>query len=360
MTARAAAGPKSAAPPPQEIPRIRAEGATFLVLTFAVGVAAMNTGNNLLYLVLAMMLAFFLVSGILALSTLRALSGTRRLPARIHAGEIAIPDLTLHNAKRRMGSFAIECTDTTQAGRVAMLKFVPVVAPRSEIKLEAEYRFERRGETVLPGLRIGTRFPFGFIERARRGRLPLAVLVLPALDRSSIQGVLRGLGEGGEPSQRKGPGDEIHSIRPFQYGDSPRHISWKHSGRTGELLVRDFEVPALRRATVILDVSEAATPDRIATGHDDEIESAVNRAAGLCAELVQVGFAVRLSTHGALVEHGTGPSHVDRILDTLARLDPYGPVLAPIPPLEGVPGEPPPIEVRPSPPVRPAPDRAAA
>lgn len=352
MTARAATQSRFPAPGTQEIPRMRAEGLTFLILTFAVGLAAMNTGNNLLYLTLAMMLAFFLVSGILALTTLRRVTGGRRLPGRIHAGEPVLATLTLRNDKRFAASFALECTDTSAAGDKVLLKFVPQVPPRSEVELTAEYRFERRGVARLPGLRIGTRFPFGFIERGRRIAHPLEVLVLPALDRSAVQGLLRGLGEGGEPSHRKGPGEEIHSIRPFQHGDSMRHISWKHSGRTGALLVRDFEMPAMRRVTLILDVGEAATAERIAGGRDDEIEAAISRAAGIAVELLHRGFAVRLATHGAALPHGAGPTQADLVLETLARLDPYGPVLPPVAMPEAIFGEPPPIEVRPTPPVR--------
>lgn len=352
MAARAATHSRFPAPGAQEIPRIRAEGVTYLILTFAVGLAAMNTGNNLLYLTLAMMLAFFLVSGILALTTLRRVSGARRLPGRIHAGESVLASLTLRNDKRFAASFALECTDTSAAGDKVLLKFVPQVPPGAEVEVTAEYRFTRRGVTRLPGLRIGTRFPFGFIERGRRIPHPLEVLVLPSLDRGPVQGLLRGLGEGGEASQRKGPGDEIHSIRPFQHGDSMRHISWKHSGRTGALLVRDFEMPALRRVTLFLDLSEAATAERIATGHDDEIEAAISRAAGIAAELLNRGFAVRLATHGVVVPHGAGPTQVDLVLETLARLDPYGPVLPPLAMPEVLFGEPAPIEVRPTPPVR--------
>ncbi|MFN7954837.1 MAG: DUF58 domain-containing protein [bacterium] len=352
MAARAALESRFPAAAPQEIPRIRAEGVVFLVLTFAVGLAAMNTGNNVLYLVLAMMLAFFLVSGILALSTLRRVSGTRRLPGRIHAGEPVLATLVLRNDKRWLASFALECTDSAAGGKPVLFKFVPEVPARGEVELTAEYRFERRGVARLPGLRIGTRFPFGFIERGRRVPVPLEVLVWPRLDRSSVPGILRGLGEGGEPSHRKGMGEEIHSIRPFQHGDSPRHISWKHSGRTGALLVRDFEMPAMQRITLVLDLAEAAKRERREPNHDPEIEAAISRAAGIATELVQHGFAVRLATHGIVIAHGTGPSHVDGILEALARLDPYGPILAPLAIPEPVFGEPAPVTIQPTPPVR--------
>jgi hypothetical protein len=46
--------------------RFTKEGLSFVLFSLAVGVAAVNTGNNLLYLILAMMLSLIIVSGILS------------------------------------------------------------------------------------------------------------------------------------------------------------------------------------------------------------------------------------------------------------------------------------------------------
>ena len=46
--------------------RFTPEGLQFLLFTLAVSVAAVNTGNNLFYLLLAMMLSIILISGIAA------------------------------------------------------------------------------------------------------------------------------------------------------------------------------------------------------------------------------------------------------------------------------------------------------
>ncbi|MBW2401796.1 MAG: DUF58 domain-containing protein, partial [Deltaproteobacteria bacterium] len=43
------------------------------MLTFGVGFAALNTGNNLLYLVLSLMLAFLVLSGVMSESALRGI-----------------------------------------------------------------------------------------------------------------------------------------------------------------------------------------------------------------------------------------------------------------------------------------------
>src|SRR3990172_1988785 len=59
--------------------KVTSVGIRYLLLCLAVGLAAVNTGNNLLYLLFAMMLSLILVSGILSERTLRSLSALCRL-----------------------------------------------------------------------------------------------------------------------------------------------------------------------------------------------------------------------------------------------------------------------------------------
>ncbi|TLY20952.1 MAG: hypothetical protein E6K66_09515, partial [Nitrospirae bacterium] len=46
--------------------RLTSEGTRFLLFTFGIGLAAINTGNNLFYLLLAMMLSLIVISGLLS------------------------------------------------------------------------------------------------------------------------------------------------------------------------------------------------------------------------------------------------------------------------------------------------------
>jgi hypothetical protein len=55
--------------PPRTLRPTRA-GWSFFAITFGVGFDALNTGNNLLYLVLSLMLAFLVLSGALSESAL--------------------------------------------------------------------------------------------------------------------------------------------------------------------------------------------------------------------------------------------------------------------------------------------------
>src|SRR5439155_14259560 len=70
--------------PPRRLSPTRA-GWCFFALTFGIGFAALNTGNNLLYLVLSLMLAFLVLSGVLSESALRGVVLRRRLSRELYA-----------------------------------------------------------------------------------------------------------------------------------------------------------------------------------------------------------------------------------------------------------------------------------
>src|SRR5262245_56246883 len=72
--------------PPRTLKTTRT-GRTYLVLTLGVGFGALNTGNNLLYLLLGLLLSMIVLSGVLSERALRHLR-VRRLGADgAHAGE---------------------------------------------------------------------------------------------------------------------------------------------------------------------------------------------------------------------------------------------------------------------------------
>src|SRR5258707_12736402 len=87
------------------------EGKFFVGITLGVGFAAINTGNNLLYLLLGMMLSLIIASGVLSEMSLRGLSVAREPPARPHAGKPFLMGVSLQNHKRRLPSFSIEVED---------------------------------------------------------------------------------------------------------------------------------------------------------------------------------------------------------------------------------------------------------
>src|SRR5664279_5196995 len=82
--------------PPRRL-KITREGKFFILLTLSVGLAAINTGNNLLYLLLGMLLALIVVSSIMSELSLRNLSVVRRLPARAQVARPHLVEIEVHN-----------------------------------------------------------------------------------------------------------------------------------------------------------------------------------------------------------------------------------------------------------------------
>src|ERR1700740_1088867 len=93
--------------PPRRLKFTR-EGKFFVGITLGVGFAAINTANNLLYLLLGMLLALIVVSGIMSELSLRALTVVRRLPLRAQVGRAHLVEIEVFNHKKRVPSYAIE------------------------------------------------------------------------------------------------------------------------------------------------------------------------------------------------------------------------------------------------------------
>ena len=85
--------------------KLTREGKYLLFLVFGVGFAAINTGNNLLYLVFGLLLSLILVSGVLSELCLRKLTVSVDLPPQLHARRPGLSRVRLRNGKRRFASF---------------------------------------------------------------------------------------------------------------------------------------------------------------------------------------------------------------------------------------------------------------
>jgi nicotinamidase-related amidase len=96
--------------PPRSLRATRA-GWCFIAIIFGVGFAALNTGNNLLYLVLSLMLAFLVLSGLLSETSLRGIRVKRLLPRELIACSANRVALRIHNDQKRIASFAIVLDD---------------------------------------------------------------------------------------------------------------------------------------------------------------------------------------------------------------------------------------------------------
>jgi len=322
-TLRRALGPRArlrlALKPPRRLRPTRA-GWVFFFLVFAVGFAALNTGNNLLYLVLSLMLAFLVLSGVLSESALRGIRVERRLPFEWVAGRPARVVLELTNVQRRAWAHAIVVEDLGESpgqpgdaplGQV----FAMLVAPGRSDNRSYRHVPTARGELRFTGFRVSTRFPFGLFAKSLEIAREASVLVYPRL--AAQRPPPRRAGDPRAWRDTEGRGArtaEVAGLRDFAHGDSPRRVHWRASWRRGVLLVRDEERGAGGEAEVRLR-TRGAEPD-------EAFERAVERAASETEASLRAGLRVALATDGERFPHAAGDVHRARLLGFLALIQP--------------------------------------
>jgi uncharacterized protein (DUF58 family) len=246
--------------PPRKL-RLTREGRYFLLITFCVGFAAINTGNNLLYLLFGMFLSLIIVSGVMSELSLRKLTVTRRLPPRAQVGRAHLVEIEVYNHKQRVPSYAIEVEDL-RAGQPADKRcFFLKISPRSAQVAAYRRTPARRGRDRHVGFRLATRFPFGLFEKSRDVASDGDLIIYPAVDPLELPPDESGDRLGGVLTLGRGTGDETAGVRLMRDGDDPRDIFWRKSAQTDQLVVRERVREARREVTLVVDSRHpGATP----------------------------------------------------------------------------------------------------
>jgi uncharacterized protein (DUF58 family) len=303
--------------PPRTLRPTRA-GWVFFGLTLGVGLAALNTGNNLMYMVLSLLLSFLVLSGVLSESALRGIRVRRLLPGELVAEREAIVGVELTNQQGRVPSFAVVVEDVIRVGgieRPAGRAFALRIAPgASELR---SYRFAppARGPLAFVGFRVATRFPFGLFSKALWIEAPREALVFPALDPlPAAVGTPGSLRRGETQGGNAGQSPESAGLRSYAPGDPFRRVHWRASFRRGALLVRDQEQERVGEHVVRLRTRG------VAPGHG--FEAAVRRAASEVAANLRVGLRVGLRTDAQLLPPAGDAPQRRRLLAYLATVAP--------------------------------------
>lgn len=294
--------------PPRRLSPTRA-GWWFVAGVLAVGFAAVNTGNNLLYFVLGMMLGAIVVSGILSERNLRGLSIARAVPPDVQAGDPATLAYVVHAARRRLPVLALEIRDRDGDGRFGPAVRLARVDPGRTRRRAYERVFPSRGVREVPEIEIATTFPFGLFRKSRRLPIASQVRVRPRVPDLDTEDAFGGRQEGDDALPTRGEGLELFGLRDYVAGDDARRIHWKATARTGRAIVKETAREEPPVVVIRLDLS----------GGDPApaIERAVERAAGLAAAYLRGGYGVGLLAAGHLVPPAAGPGARDAILDAL-------------------------------------------
>ena len=261
------------------------------------------------------------------------LDATRMLrPTRVHAGGDSRVELTVRNRGRRPSpvvtvrdSLAPSSPSALRPGRHGgrrQAKFL--VAPLAPGEADhASYRLpaERRGTFSVGPLEAELSDAFGLWSRVATVAPVVELTVYPAIEPLAPLPHTRGddpTAGAPRPAAVGSSGQDLYGLRPYEVGDDLRRVHWPSTARTGDLMVRQLELPWQGRATVLLDVRAAL--------HDDAtFEAAVSAAASIVAASWRAGALVRLTTTaGADSGFAAGHSHFDAVMEHLAVVEASG------------------------------------
>jgi uncharacterized protein (DUF58 family) len=327
------------------------EGMAYLGVSLVISVAALNTANNLLFIVLAAMLAAIVVSGIASAAVLRRLELDVIVPRNAFATKPVQLRVNLTNPRLWMPAFSVKVfspgdkkkkrrgwewskTEFIFPKRRRWLRlpdytlrrkspppwqtkiltrpvYFTFVGPRSTAGADLELAFPRRGYYTQEGFSLATRFPFSFLIKSRKVKLERDLLVYPALlEPEDLLSVLPMI-TGEFVSYVRGRGTELYLIREHTPQDPGRFVDWKATAKTGALKVREFTREDERRLRLVFDNPE---PGRVSP---EAYEHAVSMAASLACHFN--GEHVDLTFDGSCYDGGL---HLADFLRYLATIQP--------------------------------------
>jgi uncharacterized protein (DUF58 family) len=272
--------------------KVTREGLVYIAGIFVVALAALNTGNNLLFMVLACLLAGMLMSGLLSRLVLGGVDVRLELPEHIFAQRTIMAIAELSNTKHLAPTFSVSLVGEAAAPKgkknapssaaLPILDrpvYFPHIPHRQTVRQNIELTFPRRGVYRQDALGLRTRFPFGFLQKTRRVESAVEVVVYPRIQPTEEFYEILPLVSGELESYQRGRGNDLYAIRDYQFNDSARHVDWKASARTGALQVKEFAREDERRVMLVFD------PYVGAQGTDTQAAEQFERAVTLCAGL---------------------------------------------------------------------------
>jgi uncharacterized protein (DUF58 family) len=295
-------------------------GIRFILLMMAIGIAAINTGNNLLYLILAMMLSLMVISGVLSEACLYHLRYRRELPEFIYAGQPGRMAFVVHNDKKIIPSFSLLIKDSLEgySEGITKDKYFFKLPPDSSHKRTCPIFFSQRGVYPLRGVSFSTRFPFGiFLKIKEEEENPKSeIIVFPRIFKVSPP-IKKGNLIGAHFSLRKGHGVSLYQFRSYFPGDDARSIHWKTSAKKQKLIVREHEEEDERKISIGISNSPAVPP----SPEDlSRFEKGIELAASYASYYLKAGFQLSFFTDQVALPLEKGALHLRAILTLLSSL----------------------------------------
>ncbi len=269
------------------------------------GFAAVNTGNNLLFLIVSALLGFMAASGVSGWLNIRRLKVRVILPDEIYCGLATLVTVRLENLKRHFPSFLL---------RIKVLgREIPFhLVNRSGSETGSfVHTFAERGRITIQSGQVSSPFPINFFVRRQSMLLDRHLTVFPApLDCAAGGTAGKSRATGDLASTRKGFEGDVARIADYTGSEPMKLIHWRLSAKYEELKVKEMSEAA--REPVMIDVD--MLPGR-------NLEENLSCATFLINRLIRANRPVGLKLRQKLISPALSREHR---LGLLAELAVYG------------------------------------
>lgn len=272
------------------------EGLIYMALVLVIGIAALNTGNNLLFIIVSAMLAAIVISGVVSATMVRRIEMEVGLPEHVFANTPVLGRVTVRNRSKWWPAFSVSVVPpkvkeaktrwmlhqsvfrwppkappekqwlkipdlylsrvVIPEVRADILKepvYFPYVPSETTSSVEVELMFPQRGHFVQHGFGVATKFPFSFLKRTRRMASTREMVVYPAVEATDELFHILPMITGEFEAFVAGRGYDLYRIREYLPEDSARHVDWKATAKTGALKVREFTREDERKLRIVFD-----------------------------------------------------------------------------------------------------------
>lgn len=295
--------------------RITKVGLWYVLFAVLVAIAATNTGNNALYLVVAVMLGALVVSGVTSRQNVGGrLEADLRIEGDVFANQPVQARFVVRNPSRWLPRWFL-LVSTSRGG---VPRLVPYLPPGGTSRGRLELLLQRRGRRSAPAVHVGSLFPFGFFRKGVRYHTDRELLVYPEIYPAAASEVERTSRSGEVAADRAGRGHDLYALRPFRHGDDPRGIHWKQTARTGRIVYMERESEESRRLSVLFDNGVGRLEDAEAR---ERFERLVSEAATTALDSLDRGFEVELVTRDGVLPFTPGRRQRAAILEHLALIE---------------------------------------
>ncbi len=285
--------------------------AILCAVLLAMWYAAISQGNSAAYLLMFFLSSLVMVSAIHAHFALTGLSLQVGRIEPVFAGELAHVPVEVRNASSR-SRVALEIAPDGHVFKEPAHAPFAEITPQGTAEADLTYRTSQRGRLALNRLALTTIYPLGFFRSWRYETTdayclvlprPAGSLPLPAGPASAAIELAGGTGVGG---------DDFVGARPYQPGESQRHVDWRAVARGQPLLVKQFSGAGSRRLWF-----EYALVAQLG-----DLETRLSQLSQWIVEAERDGYTYGLRLPGFTAEPARGDAHYQRCLAALAEFNP--------------------------------------